>query len=133
MILFTAMVIHLAPRILQGTNHDEEGQHHLHEAGQIQEDVTLTPAQDALVDPALVDEPDQGDDQLDGGQDVENKTPGWERYLTVFVACFTIVAILCFALFDFWTRRSVIKNDFTFPRCKLYTVDHYAAAIGIMS
>ena len=37
--------------------------------------VAHPPAQDALVDPGLVDEPDQGDDQLDGGQDVEDQTP----------------------------------------------------------
>ena len=97
-------------------------QHQQEEAGQVKQDVAHPPAQDALVDPGLVDEPDQGDDQLDGGQDVEDKTSEWGKDLTVFVvACFIIFPILCFALFHFWTRR------------KFYTVDHYTAAIGIIS
>ena len=49
---------------------------HQHEAGQIQQDVAHPPA--ALVDPGLVDEPDQGDDQLDGGQDDEDKICHYE-------------------------------------------------------
>ena len=55
------------------------------EMGHVQPDVALPPAQDALVDPGLVDEPDQGDDQLDGGQDVEDKTPECHYEMTRFL------------------------------------------------
>ena len=58
-------------------------QHHLHEAGQaaaqVKQDVADTPALGALVPvvgPGLGDVLDQGDDQLEGGQDVEGGEPG---------------------------------------------------------
>ena len=47
--------------------------------------VAHPPAQDALVDPGLVDEPDQGDDQLDGGQDVEDQTPECHYEMTTYI------------------------------------------------
>ena len=61
--------------------------HHKHqqeEAGQVKQDVVHPPAQDALVDPELVDEPDQGDDQLDDGQVVEDQTPECHYEMTIW-------------------------------------------------
>ena len=121
-----AIFIYLSPRILQGSNHDEEGQHHLHEARQIQEDVTHPPAQDALVDPALVDAPDQGDYQLEGDQDVEDQTRKWGKDLFVFIVCFIFTPIFLYVLYDFWIKRSEImcKMDQTWTgkfQCQRYS------------
>ena len=126
MFLFTclavvaAIFIYLSPRILQGPNYyDEEGQHHLHEARQIQEDVTQPPAQDALVDPALVDqqehpglEVDQGDYQLEGDQDVEDQTRKYTKDLFVFIVCFIFTPIFLYVLY----RVSQKKRPLVFYR-----------------
>ena len=66
--------------------------------------VSNPPAQDAFVDPGLVDEPDQGDDQLDGDQDVEVQTPkchykktrflGGVQYCGETIICFILATIL---------------------------------------
>ena|ERR1719445_1377716 len=62
--------------------------------------VAHPPAQDALVDPGLVDEPDQGDDQLDGGQDAEVQTPECHYKKTRFLGGVQYCGetIICFIL-----------------------------------
>ena len=77
-------------------------QHQQEEAGQVKQDVVHPPAQDALVDPALVDEPDQGDYQLEGDQDVEDQTRKWTKDLFVFVVCFIFTPIFLYVLYAFW-------------------------------
>ena len=80
---------------------DHQHQHHQQEeAGQVKQDVAHPPARDALVDPDLVDEPDQGDDQLDGGQDVEDKTPECHYEMTRFLGAVQYCGetVICFIL-----------------------------------
>ena len=87
MVMAAAMFIYLAPRILQGPNQDEEGQHHLHEAGQIQEDV----------DP------------------FEDQFRDWGKDLFGFIVCFISTPIGLYLLYVFWRDRSAIMCRITGP------------------
>ena len=65
-----------------------------------QQDVIHPPAQDALVDQGLVDVPDQGDDQLEGGHEDQTRQCEYVRTLQRSeILCLMIDALVIYGIF----------------------------------